>query len=89
MALEVLQLWIVADALALLPAFIDEADRLQMNSLEQIRSIFDEGKAGMILIGMPGIEKRMLAFRSFTQRIGFVHEFRTLDQTEMQELLVW
>jgi DNA transposition AAA+ family ATPase len=56
---------------------IDEADRLQMNSLEQMRSIFDEGKAGMVLIGMPGIYSR----------IGFVHEFRALDSVEMQKLL--
>jgi hypothetical protein len=45
---------------------IDEADRLQMNSIEQLRSIFDEGFSGIAFIGMPGIESVLLVSLSFT-----------------------
>jgi hypothetical protein len=62
-------------------------ERLQMNSLEQMRSIFDEGTAGTVLIGLPGIEKRVARFPQFYSRIGFVHEFRSLDASQVQELL--
>ena len=58
-----------------------------MASLEQVRSIFDKSEVGMVLIGMPGIEKRMARFPQFYSRIGFVHEFRALAADEVNSLL--
>lgn len=66
---------------------IDEADRLWMAALEQVRAIFDAGEIGLILIGMPGIEKRLARYAQFYSRIGFVHEFRPLSTTAIRQLL--
>ena len=66
---------------------IDEAERLTQPALEHLRDRFDRRAIGLILIGMPGIDRSLSRHPQLYSRIGFAHQYRPLADDELAFVL--
>jgi len=65
---------------------VDEADRLKLGALEVLRDLYDRGNLSVLLIGSPGIERRLRrsGYGQLHSRFHLAYEMQPLNTDEMR-----
>jgi len=68
---------------------IDEADRLKLGALEVIRDLYDRTPISVLLIGSPGIERRLrrTGYGQLHSRFTLAYEIQPLTNDEMRAFI--
>lgn len=66
---------------------VDEAQFLKNNALEQLRYLHDRDRFGLVLIGMPGLDRTLSRYPQLYSRIGFLHRYKRLEAPQVREIL--
>jgi len=68
---------------------IDEADRLKLGALEVIRDLYDRTPLSVLLIGSPGIERRLrrTGYGQLHSRFTLAYEIQPLTNGEMRSFI--
>jgi DNA transposition AAA+ family ATPase len=64
---------------------IDEADRLKLGALEVVRDLYDRKNLSIVLVGSPGIERRLKrsGYGQLHSRFNLIYEMQPLNTNEM------
>ncbi len=68
---------------------VDEADRLKLGALEVIRDLYDRTPLSVLLIGSPGIERRLRrsGYGQLHSRFTLAYEIQALTTNEMRSFI--
>lgn len=67
--------------------FIDKAQRLSTKCLETACDFAEKHKLGLVLLSMPGFDRRMRNVEQLSNRVGFYHVFSTPRTDELKAIL--